>query len=138
MKAAILFLIFLIPIELLAQNLSSDDFVTTWKTNNVGASNNNQITIPVHDSSTYNYNVDWNNDGIYDEFNITGSITHTFSQPGTYTIRINGDFPRIYFRESEDYLKIISINQWGTQVWTSMNSAFYGCNSLEGNATDIP
>lgn len=140
MKALILFLTFLIPIQLLASNLSSDDFVTTWKTNNPGAgsSNDSQITIPTYVGSTYNYNVDWNNDGIFDEFGITGSITHTFSVPGIYTIRINGDFPRIYFKESGDYGKIISIDQWGTQAWTSMNSAFYGCDNLEGNANDIP
>tara|TARA_R100000306_G_C4381581_1_gene145067 strand:+ start:3922 stop:5742 length:1821 start_codon:yes stop_codon:yes gene_type:complete len=139
LKGPIISFVFLIHIPLLAQNLSPNDFVTTWKTNNPGDSNNNQITIPVAQGSTYNYNVDWNNDGIFDEFGITGSVTHTFSSPGTYTIRISGDFPRIRFSLGEgDSKKIISVDQWGTQAWTTMQYAFWGCENLQGNANDVP
>ncbi len=125
-------------IQLIAQNLSSDYFVTTWTTANQGDFYDNQITIPIHEGSTYNYNVDWNNDGIFDEFGITGSVTHAFDSPGTYTIRISGDFPRIYFLGAGDSNKIVSIDQWGTQVWTSMAYAFYSCQRIHGNANDVP
>ena len=133
-----LFGFLLISLPLIAQTLSSEDFVTTWTTSNQGASNDNQITIPIHEGSNYNYNVDWNNDGIFDELGITGRVTHTFPSPGTYTIRISGDFPRIYFMGSGDSNKIVSIDQWGTQAWTSMAYAFNSCGSVEGNANDVP
>ena len=115
----------------------ADDFVTTWKTDNPGSSGSTEITIPTTGSG-YDYNVDWNNDGIFDEFNLTGDVTHDFGTPGEYTIRIEGDFPRIYFNNSGDKEKIIRIDQWGTNNWTSMNSAFAGAKNLTSSASDTP
>ena len=50
-------------------------FVTTWKTDNPGTSSDTSITIPTFGSG-YNYDVDWDNDGIFDEFGIMGNVTH--------------------------------------------------------------
>jgi gliding motility-associated-like protein len=110
-------------------------FITTWKTDNLGASNNNEITIPTIGLG-YNYTVDWG-DGTPPE-NWTGNATHTYASPDVYEVKITGDFPRIYFNNTGDKEKIISINQWGNNLWTSMNSAFRGCINLEGTFTDIP
>ena len=118
--------------------LSPDDFVTTWKTDNPGTSNSTSITIPTYTGETYNYDVDWDNDGTFDEFGLTGNVTHDFGTAGTYTIRIRGNFPRIYFNGEFDREKILSVDQWGKQVWTSMHSAFQGCSNLTITATDIP
>jgi len=115
-----------------------DDFVTTWRTDNPGTSNNSTIIVPIEASSIYNYDVDWNNDGTFDEFGITGSITHNYGIPATRTIRIRGIFPRIFFNNEGDHEKIIAINQWGTQQWSSMQRAFFGCNNLAGQASDSP
>ena len=109
-------------------------FITTWKTNNAGTSCSSCITIPTTGTG-YNYSVDWNNDGIYDQTGITGSVTHNFGTPGTYTIRITGSFPRIFFNNGGDALKIINIGQWGDIAWTSMAYSFYGCSNLNSNAT---
>jgi surface protein len=109
-------------------------FITTWKTNNAGTSNNNSITIPTTGVG-YNYEVSWKNDGVWE----TGSpTTHDYGTAGTYTVAIRGTFPQIYFNNGGDKLKILSIEQWGSQVWNSMESAFFGCSNLVGNATDIP
>jgi len=120
--------------------LSTNDFVTTWKTDNTssGSSNATSITIPIYAGELYNYDVDWNNDGVFDDISIIGSITHDFGTVGTYTIRIRGIFPRIYFYNSSDKEKIISVDQWGTQQWTSMEDAFYWCRNLNGTASDTP
>lgn len=93
--------------------LIPDYFVTTWKTDNLGVSNDTSIQIPTIGGG-YFYDVDWDNDDIFDEFGITGSITHDFGTIGVYTIQIRGDFPRIYFNNSGDKSKILSIDQWGT------------------------
>ncbi len=66
---------------------ASDHFVSTWKTDNAGTSGSTSITIPTAGAG-YNYDVDWNNDGTFDEFGLTGSVTHNFGVAGTYTIRI--------------------------------------------------
>ncbi|MFT5281034.1 MAG: hypothetical protein ACI9AR_000487, partial [Flavobacteriaceae bacterium] len=102
-----------------------------------GTSNSTSISIPTTGAG-YNYDVDWDNDGTFDEFGITGDVTHDFTAAGTYTIRIQGDFPRIYFNSAGDRAKILSVDQWGNQVWTSMANAFEGASNLTVPATDAP
>ena len=70
--------------------------------------------------------------------NQTRSASHTYTKAGTYTVEIWGDFPRIHFGNWRSNDKIISIEQWGTITWLSMNGAFHGCRSLVINATDAP
>jgi len=115
----------------------TDHFVTTWKTDNPGTSSSTSITIPTTGAG-YNYDVDWNNDGTFDEFGLTGSVTHDFVTAGTYTIRIQGAFPRIYFNNGGDKQKILDVVQWGNIAWTSMQNAFYGASNLQITATDTP
>jgi hypothetical protein len=37
-----------------------------------------------------------------------------------------------------DKSRLIDVKQWGNVAWTSMSSAFYGCNNLNITATDKP
>jgi len=104
----------------------SQDFITTWKTDNPGTSNNTSITIPTTGTG-YSYQVDWENDG-----------THNYGVAGIYTIRIRGTFPRIYFFLSGENEKILSVDQWGNGSWTSMKKAFHGCFNLTSAAIDAP
>ena len=106
-------------------------FVTTWKTDNPGGSTDDQIQIKTSGGG-YNYTIDWG-DGQTDS-NVTGDITHTYATAGTYTVSITGDFPRIISESS----KLLSIEQWGSIQWQSMNNAFAGCRNLVGNASDVP
>lgn len=103
-------------------------FITTWKTDNPGSSNGTSITIPTFGSG-YSYDVDWNNDGNW-ETGFTGNATHNYGTAGTYTVAIRGSFPRIYFNNDGDHDKILSIDQWGSNAWSSMNMAFSGCSNL--------
>jgi large repetitive protein len=122
------------------------DFIITVKTDNLsnGSSNSTQFTIPTYSYALYNYNVDCNNDGTNEATAQTGNYTCNYSAAGTYTVRIQDNtgagtgFPRIYFNNGGDSLKLLSIDQWGTGKWTSMNSAFYDCFYLAGQASDSP
>ncbi|MCD2259449.1 BspA family leucine-rich repeat surface protein [Psychroserpens luteolus] len=124
----------------------NDAFITTWKTDNQGGTNDNSIRIPAT-NATFNYNVDWG-DGTVD-IGVTGLIEHTYSAAGTYDVTITGDFPRILFNNAmlittgslqpgADRLKIIEVKQWGTISWSTMDRAFYGCENLDVTATDLP
>ncbi|WP_053002335.1 BspA family leucine-rich repeat surface protein [Kordia jejudonensis] len=113
-------------------------FVTTWKTDNTGSSNDNQITIPTRGGFTYNYDIDWENDGTFDDFGVTGDITHTYASAGTYTVAIRGTFPAILFNGGGDNEKILSIEQWGTIAWKNFDRAFSGCINLVENSIDTP
>jgi surface protein len=127
----------LLPLFLITISVDAQSFITTWKTDNPGTSNATSITIPTMGGG-YNYDVDWNDDGVFEEIGITGNVTHDFGAVGTYTIRIQGTFPRIFFNDSGDKSKILSVDNWGTNPWASMIDAFYGCNNLVINATDTP
>ena len=131
-----LFIFLLFPIANQAQN-----FITIWKTDNPGTSSPVQITIP-NTGGGYLYNVAWvevgfpvNNGSLT---GLLGSTTITFPTAGTYRVEISGSFPRIFFSGAGDRNKILSVEQWGDIAWTSMNSAFRGCEKLVINATDAP
>lgn len=47
-------------------------------------------------------------------------------------------FPRIFFYDHGDRRKLLTIEQWGTGKWTSMNKAFFGCENLAEQASDSP
>ena len=113
-------------------------FITRWKTDNEGVSNSKQIKIPTL-GDDYNYSVDWG-DGT-STIGITGDITHEYNKQGTYTVKIDGEFPRISFsknHEKSDAKKLVSIEQWGKVKWKSMAGSFDGCSNMEGNARDKP
>ena len=118
---------------------AQEAFITKWKTDNKGSSCDSCVEIPT-EGTGYGYDVDWDNDGIYDEF-FTGDAFHDYGQPGEYTIAIKGNFPRIYFDDwngAKESQKIIEIIQWGEIEWTSFRKAFKGCEFLTINATDAP
>ena len=101
-------------------------FITMWDTVN----GDTTIEIPTFPGETYLYDVDWNDDDTW-ETGFTGNATHDYETAGNHTVRIRGTFPRIYFNNSGDKEKIKKIMQWGTQVWSSMGSAFFGCKYLD-------
>jgi len=115
-------------------------FVTTWKTDNIGTSSNTEIIIPTFPGETYNYDVDWTNDGTFDDLNVSGNITHNYGVAGTYTVAIRGTFPRIYFNGSGDREKFMTVEQWGTNPWTSMEAAFQSCSyfNISNPTIDVP
>lgn len=110
-------------------------FITTWKTDNPGISDDNQIRIPT-EGTGYNYTINWGDGETYT--NVQGDTVHTYAAPGEYEVQISGDFPRIFFERAGDAEKLIAINQWGDISWTSMNKAFDGCKNMQGLATDAP
>ena len=110
-------------------------FIITVKTDNAGTSLSTQFTIPTTGGG-YNYSVNWGDGNI--DTGQGGSVTHTYSVAGTYTVEIWEDFPRIYFSNGGDKRKVLSIEQWGSVEWTSFDGAFYGCENMVGNYIDRP
>ncbi len=121
--------------------LLTDDFVTTWS-----VTANQTITIPTTGDG-YDYTVSWG-DASNNSTNQTGDATHQYTTAGSYTVRISGSFPQIYFdtfvprrnptSKNINANSLIAINQWGTGQWTSMERAFRGATRLAGQASDTP
>ncbi len=126
---------------------SLDALIMVVKTDNPGSSNNTQFTIPTYSSGInigYNYAVDCDNDGNYEVLGASTSYTCQYASAGTYEVRIvdtAGDltgFPRIYFNNSGDRLKLLDVKQWGRFKWTSMVKAFFGTENAVFTAQDTP
>ena len=125
-------------------------FVITVKTDNPGTSADTAFTIQTYPGETYDYNVNCDDIGSYNAWNQTGDYTCDYGPTGSntgagiYTIRIQdnsgtGDgFPRIYLNNTGDKEKLLSVDQWGTGNWTSMDYAFQGAKNLTITATDAP
>lgn len=84
------------------------------------------------------YDVDWNNDGVFDTLGQFDVVTHDYGVEGPVTIRIRGSYDSIQFNNGADKNKILSIVQWGKQTWTTMRTAFMGASNLQVPAADIP
>lgn len=123
-------IIFLFGLQTIS--FAQNEFITTWET----TTNNQEITIPTFSEETYNYTVDWGDGTTVN--NVTTDAKHTYTAKGLYTVKISGTFPRIYFNNSGNRSNIKSIENWGTNVWTSMKRAFSGTSFLKNNATDVP
>ncbi len=117
-------------------------FVTVWKTDNPGVTNNNQIQI--YGYGEYNYTWEEVSDPAN---NGSGSAQDvevvTFPHPGIYRVYITptGDnaLTAIQFSVVDrDNQKILEVQQWGNLAWSSLSQTFYGCFNLKITATDKP
>ena len=144
------FEILMIFIISFANNVNSaitDDFLISIKTDNLGVTQDTEFLIPASIINSNDYNVDCNNDGIDEATAVQGSFLCDYSSlggEGSYTIRIKDNsgagvgFPTIRFEDTDDKLKLISIDQWGTGKWKSMQDSFFGCENLVILASDVP
>ena len=111
--------------------VSADSFVTTWRTTTPGE----LITIPT-DGTRGTYTVDWGDGTISD--GVSGDQDHMYDEPGDYHVSISGDFTRIFLNDMSNAQKLLSIDQWGTIQWSSMESSFSGASNMVYHATDTP
>ncbi len=111
-------------------------FITTWSTTD------NLITVPTFGGDSYFYDVYWEEIGVPTHFGTltgqTGDAIIDVDFGGDYRVEISGIFPRIYFNNGGDKDDILTVEQWGDQIWTSMGSAFNGCTNLTVPAIDAP
>lgn len=126
-KAFLLCMFFSVVLTAESQNY----FITTWNTE-AGDSGSKEITIPISGDT---YDVDIDNDGTFDLINLSGTRTINLGTKGTHTIAIRrnsgaGNGFAIVFNGSNNPQKLISIDKWGDNSWTSMSNAFDGCTNL--------
>ena len=126
----------LYPPKAAANAINNTDFVFTVDTRKPG-SPDTQFVIPTSGPG-YNYTVDCNNDGVTEVSGQIASYTCNYTTPGIYTIRIGGVFPWFIVNGSGDKMKLLSVDQWGTNKWKNMRSAFAGAENMDVKATDTP
>jgi hypothetical protein len=113
-------------------------FEMVVKTDNTGISASNQFLLQFN--GLVGVQIDWG-DGSTQQyvFNAVGSnsVTKTYATAGTYTIRLYGWWVRILLFQN-DANKVLSVNNWGVNVWGSMLNSFRDTLNLTLNATDAP
>lgn len=119
-----------------------ESFITTWQIPSDGF----KLVIGTDELLDYNFTINWG-DGTDEEtlVDLAENPVHTYTTSGTYKIAIKGDLPAIkMYQDIDDGLDasrkaLIGIDQWGTNVWGSFESAFRECTNLSGyTATDSP
>jgi len=111
----------------------SEPLISKWNITTAGGS----INIPLVSTHNVDYDISWG-DGNQETNITTNNYPHTYTNAGTYTIKITRKFPGFKFNNGSQKDKIIKIEQWGDIKLKSMNRAFYGCINLVINATDSP
>lgn len=158
-KQITVFVILLFSFAVKAQG----EFITIWQPNNPSTqvydsnatpltlSTSNQIYFP---GSGYNYKIDWEEIGNPNHKGILSNVNSSFGSPilidfgsstatnPKYMLKVtngSGNFYGIYFSAYYgDQEKIITVEQWGTTKWSTMNGAFSGCKNMDVLATDVP
>ena len=109
-------------------SLPAGTFVTTWKTTTADES----ITLPISGSGM---TVNW---GDGNTATASGPVSHTYNTAGDHAIQITGELTRFHLNRAADASKLVSLDQWGTASWTTMENAFRGASNMAYNAVDSP
>ena len=117
----------------LAKSLGAveERFVISVKTDNAGTSADNQFTLPAHYGG-FNYDVETSDGQVFT--GLTTSQTFTFPNPGTYDLKISGNFSRIHFNYQPDLLKLTKVKNWG--IIQPVQISFRGCKNLTSVPSD--
>ncbi len=113
--------------------MKSRAFITRWS-----VSDSETIYLPLVSGGTYNMYVDWG-DGSNSAITDYSSNTHTYTNAGTYDIKITGTCSLWNFNSVQTSKgKITAVLNWGDVGITSMNNAFNGCTNLASLAPYAP
>lgn len=123
--------------ESTATNIYDTHFKITVDTTKAGSANTTFV-LPIPDSGTFNYFVDWGDGGAEENFTTAGDKTHIYSTSGIYPIKIRGAMPGFAFGGTGDRLKLMSIDNWGNIAWNYMSGMFHGCSNVVANYIDQP
>jgi len=131
----------LVSYSIIVSSINTTAFIIEVDTTNSGSSNANQFQFT---GAEGDYDVVAKQSGttVATFNNLSNEETITLPSNGNYILEVtpketNG-FNKIRFNNGGDKLKITDIKQWGSIVWSSFNSAFYGCSNMVVNATDAP
>ncbi len=110
-----------------AQDSTTDHFVL--KITTTAGTTASDVDFTFHTEDT-NYDIDWDNDGTFEDIGVSGNQPHTFATAGEHTIRFR-NLNDIYINDQTGREKYTSIEQWGMAVWNAdMSGAFWGASNL--------
>ncbi len=96
------------------------------------ASDAETLTIPCQNSGTFNATINWGDNSTPSTITAynDADLAHEYAVAGTYTVRISGTFPNIYFNDEGDKLKLLQVVQLGDTGLTLLDYSFRGCSNM--------
>jgi len=124
------------PLEFEIPNLIDPLFKMTVDTTQAGSASDTFV-LRLGNGAT-NMTVYWGdgNSDVITAYN-QAELTHVYASSGSYQISLDGSFVGIAYGNTGDKLKVSSIDNWGTNQWTSMNGAFRGCSNMAVSYTHL-
>ena len=102
--------------QIFRKKMTIVSFISTWNTANIstGSSTASQIKLPLLNSGTYNFSVNWG-DGSFNAITSynQAEVLHNYATAGIYTITITGICTGWSFYNSGDKFKITGVMKWG-------------------------
>ncbi len=113
-------------------------FESVWRVGVEGYGDEDQsVTLPLREydgnenNFDYDFTVYWGDGSKETVTAFSNDITHEYTNPGDYTIKIIGPkLPAWYFNDKGDKNKIIEVKNLGEVGWKNLDSAFMGCKKL--------
>ncbi len=133
-------IILIVLVAFFANGVYAQDFITRWNLNQPGSSST-QLNFGVGTTGTVNYTWETIPSGTTGSGSFSGSNAIITGLPTNAIIRLKINpthFNRINIAYNVDRKRLVDIEQWGGVVWSSMETAFSGCDSLNISATDVP
>ena len=112
-------------------------FVMTIDTTIAGATANDTFKMPIVYNP--NFTLDYGDGSTYKITSASDpNLTHQYASGGVYQIKIYGALDYFAFQLiTQDNDKVISIDQWGGNRWTT-GPLFQNCSNVQGNWSDSP
>ena len=107
-------------------------FITRWNLATAGSAPT-QLSFEVATSGTVNYTWQSTTTSAAGSGTFSGTTCTISGLPAGQTILLriaSTNFERFIMNNGSDASRLTAIESWGDVPWTSMNSAFYGCNNL--------
>jgi len=136
-------------IEVIPPSPDDDNYSYKFKINTeIVSAGDDEYTLPQFNTTNGLINVDWGDDTF--DSNVSTRITHTYSSPGIYTVKLYpslGHKIRAIYHDgtstppsSDNARKVLELIDWGDNIstWTTMFSHFRNCENLTGFTSNAP
>ncbi len=133
-------IILIVLVAFFANGVHAQDFITVWDLSKPG-SNTNSFTFSIETTGNVNYTWETIPAGATGSGIFSGTIAVVPGLLSNSMIRLKINpthFKRININNNADKSRLLNIEQWGGVSWTSMETAFKGCDNLNMSAIDVP
>ena len=98
-----------------------------------------EVRILTGTEGTFEFDVDWDEDGVFDDLDQTGDVSHTYEGvEDTRIVRIRGRLPWMLFDGIDGTCTLAQVRQWGQVRLESMRRTFSRCARLRSLPDEAP